>query len=351
MTALKARDIERFLRAPGENFVVALVYGPEQGLVHERATRIATAVAEDLSDPWRAVSLTEQEAGDAARLTDEAAAQSFLGGRRVIRVRAAGAGVAGAVTSLLKAAEAGTLASAGLVVLEAGDLKKSSALRKACESSPQAAAIACYPEGERDTIGAIRAQLQAEAISITDDAVTALVAALGEDRGVLRQELEKLILYCGPKATRGDAPYEVTADDVAGCLAGAPQEDSFQVAALALGGRSKPLSEALAAAEAAGVSVISLLRLTQNRIQRLLPAATAVAQGEGPQAAIKKMKPPVFFKEQDEMLRQLKAWPLPRLEQAADEIYKAEAACKKTGAPDQSIAERALLRLAAAGQR
>ncbi|MEM9286606.1 MAG: DNA polymerase III subunit delta [Pseudomonadota bacterium] len=351
MTALKARDIERFLRAPDEAVVVALIYGPEQGLVHERAARLAKQVADDLSDPWRSVSLSEQEASDAARLTDEAAAQSFLGGRRVIRVRAAGASVTGAVTSLLKAAEAGTLHSAGLVVVEAGDLKKSSALRKACEASPQAASIGCYPEGERDTMGAIRQQLADEAITITDDAVTALVAALGEDRGVLRQELEKLILFCGPKSIRGDETYQVTAADVAACLAGAPQEDSFQVASLALGGRPKPLSEALAAAEAAGVSVISLLRLTQNRIQRLLPAAIAVAQGEGPQAAVKKMKPPVFFKEQDEVLRQLKAWPLARLEQAADEIYKAEAACKRTGAPDQSIAERALLRLAAAGQR
>lgn len=351
MTALKARDIERFLRAPDEQVVVALVYGPEQGLVHERAERAAKQVAEDLSDPWRSVSLSEQEASDAARLTDEAAAQSFLGGRRVIRVRAAGAGVTGAVASLLKAAEAGSLVSAGLVVVEAGDLKKSSALRKACESSAQAVAIPCYPEGERDTISAIREQLAGEEITITDDAVTTLVAILGEDRGVLRQELEKLILYCGPKSIRGGEASQVTTETVNACLVGAPQEDSFSIASLALGGRPKPLSEALASAEAAGVSVISLLRLTQNRIQRLLPAALAVAQGQGPQAAVKAMKPPVFFKEQDEVLRQLKAWPLPRLEQAANEIYDAEAACKKTGAPDQAIAERALLRLAAAGQR
>lgn len=351
MTALKARDIERFLRAPDEQVVVALVYGPEQGLVHERAERLAKQVAEDLSDPWRSVSLSEQEASDAARLTDEAAAQSFLGGRRVIRVRAAGAGVTGAVTSLLKAAEAGSLVSAGLVVVEAGDLKKSSALRKACEGSAKAAAIACYPEGERDTISAIREQLASEDITITDDAVTMLVSVLGEDRGVLRQELEKLILYCGPKSIREGEASQVTPEIVNACLVGAPQEDSFSIASLALGGRPKLLSEALASAEAAGVSVISLLRLTQNRIQRLLPAALAVAQGQGPQAAVKTMKPPVFFKEQDEVLRQLKAWPLPRLEQAANEIYDAEAACKTTGAPDQAIAERALLRLAAAGQR
>ncbi|MEM7741772.1 MAG: DNA polymerase III subunit delta [Pseudomonadota bacterium] len=351
MTALKARDVDGFLRSPGGDIIVALIYGPEQGLVHERATRLAKQVAEDLADPWRSISLSEQEASDAARLTDEAAAQSFLGGRRVIRVRAAGAGVTGAVGSLLKAADAGTLPSAGLVVVEAGDLKKSSALRKACESSARAAAIGCYPEGERDMMGAIRQQLADEAITISDEAMTMLLATLGDDRGVLRQELEKLVLYCGPKAARDGEPYEVTMDDVARCLVGAPQEDSFSIASLALSGRPKGLSEALAAAQEAGMSVVSLLRMTQTRIQRLLPAAAAIAQGEAAGAAMKRMKPPVFFKEQEETLRQLKAWPLRRLEWAAEEVYRAEAACKRTGAPDQSIAERALLRLAAVGRR
>lgn len=128
MAALKGRDIERFLSAPDENVVCALIYGPEQGLVHERATRVAKAVAEDLTDPWRVANLSDHDAADAAKLTDEAAAQSFLGGRRVVRVRAAGTGAGQAVASLLKAADAGTLHAAALVVVEAGDLKKSSAL-------------------------------------------------------------------------------------------------------------------------------------------------------------------------------------------------------------------------------
>lgn len=348
MTALKPREVEGFLDAPDDKVILALIYGPEQGLVRERAERLAKQVAEDLLDPWRVVSFTEQEAGEPGRLTDEAAAQSFLGGKRVIRVRGSGAGVASAVGSLLKASNAGTLHAAALVIVEAGDLKKSAGLRKAVEAAPDAAAIPCYPEGVRDTIKTLRRQFADEGLSLDDAAAELLAVTLGDDRGVMRQEAEKLILYVGPRAVRGEAPYTVTADDVAACLADAPQDDSFSVASLALSGQAKGLSHALAEAEAAGQSVIALLRLAQNRIMRLLPAAEAMAKGEGPGAAIKKIKPPVFFKEQAEVERQLQAWPLHRLERASAALYEAEAACKHTGAPQQAIAERVLLSLAAA---
>lgn len=346
MTALKPRDVAAFLASPDARVVCALVYGPEQGLVHERAASLARVVAEDLSDPWRVVSLSEQDASDAALLTDEAAAQSFLGGRRVVRVRNAGQGVASAVASLLAAAEAGSLRAGGLVVIEAGDLKKTSALRKACEASPAAVAIPCYPETARDTKAAIRTQCREGGLGIAEDAADLLAAALGEDRGLLRQEVEKLILFKGPGT--GD---EITATDVRLCLADAPGEDSFAIAALALGRDPGGLSRAMAEAEAAGTSVITLLRLTQGRILRLMPAAQAVAGGEEPATAIRRIKPPVFWAEQDEVKRELSRWPLARLEAAAAAVYAAEAACKRTGAPAQAIAERALLSLAAGAPR
>ncbi|GGY45950.1 DNA polymerase III subunit delta [Parvularcula lutaonensis] len=351
MTALKGRDIAAFLSAPDAGIVCALIYGPEQGLVHERATELAKTVAEDLDDPWRVANLSDQDAADAAKLTDEAAAQSFLGGRRVIRVRSSSAGVASAVSALLKTAEAGSLNGAGLVIVEAGDLKKSAALRKACEGSRQAVAIPCYPEGVRDTKAAIRHQCAEEGLTLTEEAADLLTMALGEDRGILRQEVEKLILFMGPASVRGGAQVKVTAEDVQACLADAPQDDSFAVASLALSGRPKGLSLALAEAEAAGTNVIALLRLTQNRILRLMPAAQALAAGDGPGAAIKKIKPPVFFKEQAAVEEQLRKWPLGKLERAAAAIYEAEAQCKKTGAPAQAIAENILMRLAVSASR
>ena len=76
---------------PPPGLVAALIYGPDQGLVRERADKLARTVVPDLSDPFRVADLDESALGaDPARLADEAAALSMLGGRRVVRVRSVG---------------------------------------------------------------------------------------------------------------------------------------------------------------------------------------------------------------------------------------------------------------------
>jgi DNA polymerase-3 subunit delta len=351
MVALKPREIEGFLAAPPGETALALLYGPEQGLVRERSERLAKAVAEDLSDPWRVVSFSEQEAAEPGRLLDEAQAQSFLGGRRVIRIRGGGTGLSAQVQNLLDGLKAGTVQAGGLVIIEAGDLKKSSALRKAAEKAPEAVAIACYPETARDTLAAIRRQCADDGLTLDNEAAELLVTGLGDDRGLLRREVEKLILYKGVGEARASGDDRITEEDVRACLAAAPQEDTFGIAALTFRGDVKSLSAALAEAEASGTSVVSLLRAAQGRLTRLMPAARAMARGESAEGAVKSMRPPVHFREADAMKRELSRWPVQRLEGAACALFEAEAACKTTGVPDQALAERTLLGLCREAKR
>ena len=68
-----------------------MLYGPDEGLVRERADTVARSVCPDLNDPFRVADLTAAVlAADPARLADEAAQLSLIGGRRVVRVRGAG---------------------------------------------------------------------------------------------------------------------------------------------------------------------------------------------------------------------------------------------------------------------
>ncbi|MEM6650433.1 MAG: DNA polymerase III subunit delta, partial [Pseudomonadota bacterium] len=76
MTALKPRDIPEFLRAKPKGVFVVLLYGPDQGLVRERAKTLGHMVVEDLNDPFNAIELTDTDLSDTGRLTDEAMALS-----------------------------------------------------------------------------------------------------------------------------------------------------------------------------------------------------------------------------------------------------------------------------------
>ncbi len=68
-------------------------------------------------------------------------------------------------------------------------------LRKLFDGHKTAAALQCYPDSARDLGDVVRDALRAEGLSITPDALEDAVSRLGNDRGVTRREIEKLLLY------------------------------------------------------------------------------------------------------------------------------------------------------------
>ena len=184
---------------PPKSLRAALLFGPDAGLVQERAERLMKSVVPDLSDAFNVADLSEALLDDdPARLADEAAAISMMGGRRVVRVRGAGNGLAPLFETFLDDPPGDAL-----VVVEAGDLSKGAALRKLFEDDEAAAAIPCYADTARSLEELVRDALRAEGLSIAPDALADAVSRLGSDRGVSRRELEKLALYCkGQKVRR-----------------------------------------------------------------------------------------------------------------------------------------------------
>ena len=85
---LKTAEIDHFIAKPPDTMWVALIYGPDEGLVRERAIKLARTVLTDLKDPFRLIELNDEDLkSDPARIADEFGSISMLGGRRVIRVR------------------------------------------------------------------------------------------------------------------------------------------------------------------------------------------------------------------------------------------------------------------------
>ena len=65
---------------------------------------------------------------------------------------------------------------------------------------------------------------------------------------------------------------------------------------------------------------------------------------------IKSHRPPIFFKHQAIMQRQIQMWRPQRLAQALAILTEAELDCKTTGLPAEAICGRALIRIANAAQ-
>jgi DNA polymerase-3 subunit delta len=327
-----------FLQKPDPAVRVVLVYGPDAGLVRERAEGIAKKTVPDLSDPFRTAVLSSTIiAEDPARLMDEMAAQALGGGRRLIRVPQAGEGITTALITLLADMPPGD----SLLLLEAGDLEKRSKLRACCENEAKvAAAIACYVEEGAARQRVINDILQELGLRATREVAMFLGDILPPDRMAMRRELEKLALYTHGKPA-------VTMEDAAAAVqdAGAAEIDDLVYAAGSGDGRRVAvLLDRLAAEQ---TSPVAILRAAQRHFLRLQWAREQMDRGSSAGEAVRKLQPPVFWKYAEQMSVQLRRWPPARIERALERLYETEAAVKRTGAPDTVLVAQLFTGLAA----
>lgn len=327
---------ERFASAPPPELVAVLVYGPDDGLVRERARKIASTVVDDLSDPFRVAEITAAALReDPARLMDEAAAMSLMGGRRVVRVRGVGDAAVVGLEDVLAQASATDV----LVVVEAGDLGPRSKLRKLFEDAAAGAALACYADDARTLSALIRETLSESGLTATPDAMAYLADHLGSDRMLSRMELDKLITY----AMGAD---QVTLEDAVSVVGDGAAATLDDVAFSTAEGNLRALDRAVQRAFDEGTNAVAVVRAAQRHFQRLHRAAGAIAAGGTADQAIRSLRPPVFFKRQDSFRNQLRAWSADRLATALDSLTEAEIACKSTGVPAEAACRRALLAIA-----
>jgi len=328
-----------FIRNPDPEVRGVLIYGPDQGLVCERADALVSAVVNDPTDPFRVVELTAGTVkNDPACLVDEAASLSLTGGRRVVRIRDGADAVAEACKALLA-----TTACEALVVVEAGQLAPRSSLRQLFEKEANAAAVACYVDSDAVLSQVISETLGNYGLVVTPEANAFLAANLGSDRAVTRSELEKLALYMGGTGTVKIEDATAVVDDN-----GIMSIDSTIYAAC--GGDSPALDRSLGRAFAEGIQPVTMLRAAARHLQRLHLARALVDRGRSSDQAMMALKPPVFQGLKDRFRDQTRRWDSERLAIALEIVTQAELDCKTSGTPVDAVCSRALMRLAQAAR-
>jgi DNA polymerase-3 subunit delta len=333
---VKSSDADRYAANPPKTMAAFLVFGPDTGLVRERAETLMKTVVADLNDAFRVSDLDDSTlASDPARLSDEAAAISMLGGRRVVRVRGAGNNLAKLFETFLD-----DPAGDALVVVEGGDLARGTGLRKLFEDADNAAAIACYPDSARDLFDVVRSGLKAEGLAIAPDALEDAVSRLGSDRGVTRRELEKLALYAhGQKS--------VSLEDVRAILGDEAEARVEEAIDAAGNGDVVKLDLALERLWIAGTSPIQVVRQAMSHFQRLLLVNIESQRGETIDGAMRKLRPPVHFARATAFKNQAQRWSEASLSDVLDQLLDTEALCKTTAVPAESACGRALMNVAA----
>lgn len=340
-------DIERFLGAPDRAIRAALIYGRDIGVVRDRANQLAPKVCDRPDDPFDVALLTDGDLdADAGRLEGELAAQSLMGGRRLVRLKLGSekAGPDKLAAEALTRHAAGELNPDAFFLIEAGALGRESALRKVAEKAAACATIPCYEDEPGDIARLVRESLAKDGVGLTADALALFVARMPKERGVARQEIERLALYLGP-----GSGMTATPKDLEEFLGVEPEASLSDAAADAFGGRLAEAQAGLRRAAQEGEAGPAAVRAIGQYLGRLRRTLTLAKSGAGLQEAAKASG--VFWKNEREFLRQARSWTLPELDRLQPEVLAADRACKTAGSPDQLIAERLALQIAGRARR
>lgn len=343
MAEIKAHEFDQFLKRRARDYRIFLIYGPDRGLVSERAAELAKMTGVDMKDAFSFMRLDASDiAGDPGRLFDEAYATGLFGGEKLIWIKGAGAdkGLADAVSALAAKAP-----DAAWILIEAGDLKKGAPLRTTVEAAQAAVALPCYADDGRDLEALIDRELTRAGMTMTLEARQALRRNLGGDRLASVGEIEKLALHALGKG-------EITLEDVR-ALSGDVSGQSFEDAVDAmLEGRVSDFDAAFTRQCQAGGPPFLALAGAMRQMQGLHAMRGELdAGGRGATAVVAAQKPPVFFARRKLVEKALERWSRAALERALERLQAAVLQTRRRADLSQSIARQALLGIAVESAR
>jgi DNA polymerase III subunit delta len=340
VVALRGKEVDAFLARPDAGRPIILLYGPDAGLVRERADALLASAVDDPSDPFSLVKLDGDElSAEPSRLVDEALTIPLFGGRRAIRVRAGSRSFASGIDALAESPLKDCR-----VVIEAGELRPESPLRKACERAKTAVAIGCYPDTERDLARLIDDELRVSNLRIASDARGALMLLLGGDRQASRNELKKLALYSHDKG-------EVTLDDVMAVVSDASELKLDPIVDGAFAGKPELVESEFAKAMVAGSYPGMIISAAQRQAAWLHKSALAVAEGTPISTLLESGFPRLHFSRKSNVETALRNFSPARLAAIIDQLAIAALEMRKQTSLAAVIAQRVLLSIAVNARR
>ncbi len=341
MVKISGGRADHWVSNPDPKHYAVLFYGPNLGLVRSRSKSVVRTFSGDShDDPFAVATIDEARLkAEPSVISDEAFAQSFLGGGKVVWVTGANDRIAGHLSEVLSADM-----PPNPIVVEAGDLPPRSKLRSLFEKADNAAAVGCYEDDSRSVTTLVETRFRELGIQADRRAVEALAVRLGRDRMANLSEIDKVCLYAGEGGQLDEQTIALAVGD------GAVSSLDDIVFAI-FDGRRDVADRLLAGGFVEGIAPVQFVRRLQSHLERLLVVRSSIDKGEAADRAMGKLRPPVFFKFKDRFRRQVSFWPTAQLEKCVVAFTTLEIECKSTGMPDTALCQRMSLSISGLAQK
>ncbi|MCP4937185.1 MAG: DNA polymerase III subunit delta [bacterium] len=331
MVAIKSHQSDRIIQDPQKDKHAYLFYGTDEGRISENATLLAKNWSAKHGDGGEIIKIDDRSIADNPDIIAiEVRSVSMFGGFSVIRLALSNRIRPDLIKELIE------LKPKNLIILEAGNLKASSAMRKLFEKLKNTAAIPCFPDEARDIARLIQEELIDKGVNISTPARSLLTASLGSDRGISRQELIKLALYAHDKP-------QIEVEDVEVIIGDTSQLAYDQLITLIMTGQGSAALSKLDRLLASGLTNAGLTTLLGRHLSRLYKLRALMESGRQASDAVNSLRPPVHFKQRDAMVQQVMKLKLPVLKKAIHLVQETVVRTRLQSAFERISTERMIL--------
>jgi DNA polymerase-3 subunit delta len=322
---LQAKDLPRFI----------LLYGPEEPEINITMRKIILRLEKQSAEELETVNLNFSSIKEnPILLRDELASLSLLASNRLIIITSTAPTIGKDVIEIIKTAK-GT----AFTIFLAGDIAKNSSTRLFFEESKEAMAIACYKPDPLRVKKIIREVLVKAQFKFNPELVESLSEILPANELIIQNEVEKLILYQNNNK-------EITIEDIIEVF---PDAGEFSLDAFCTAIIKKNISELqkhLSSIQRGDISYMLIVRVLANFFKKVLSVKHDIESGKTLDHAISSLKPPVFFKQRDNVMLAAKTLQLEEIKAFIKKIMKIELDCKSgLLSPELILAQNLILHL------
>lgn len=278
-------------------------------------------------------------AADTGRLLEELQSISMFGADKLILVDAASSAIHKACIGAISVGW-----SDCLLLVTAGDLKKSSPLRKEFEASPDLAITICFDQSIAELLEFAASFMSGLGVAIDHEATELVVDAVGGNAALLQSELVKLASYAGDNGS-------LSVSDVAEVIAGNEAASMEGLIDAVFSGRPDAAVHAVTTLQQQGQQPASVLIALTNHCALLVEMAAAMEAGRRADAVVREWRPPIFFKRHNAIATQLNTCGLPQLLTVAERLRNANSEVRRKPLINWPVAERFVISAASSFRR
>ena len=231
------------------------------------------------------------------------------------------------------------------MVVKQDNLKKSSNIRKLYETSKNHFSLACYDDDVKVLSSLLEKFQKEHSITFDSGVKSFLLNNLSNDRMVIKNELEKILL----SLSKDDRKVDI--EKLRYILHDSAHADFQQINSSILFGNIEKGSKSLEKLFNLGTNPVAILKSFNNYIMRIRLTQVELAKGKQFDEAIKVLRPPVFWKEKTDFKRHCLMWPSHVIENTINEVLSSEIKCMTNNVIAKEQCEKTLFGISSTAKR